>query len=104
MSAEVLTLAVIVGVFNYLFRYFPLRMRLQTADTGPMARFLSSTGPAAIATLAVASGLPLLQAQALPVVGGVAAVCGVFLWRKSVVMATMAGSLVYGAIFALIGA
>ena len=104
MTADVLTLAVIVGAFNYLFRYLPLRLHLQATDRGPMARFLASTGPAAIVTLSVSSGLPLMQADARPVVAGVAAVGGIYLWRKSVVLATMAGSLAYGAVFALAGA
>lgn len=68
-----------------------------------LARFLASTGPAAIATLFVASVLPVVQAGGLPVplIVGTVAVVGVFAWRKSVVLATLLGAGAYGVAFAL---
>ena len=38
-----------------------------------------------------------------PLVGGVAAVVGLWLWRRSVVVATLGGSLAYPPVFALLG-
>jgi branched-subunit amino acid transport protein len=107
MRSEVLILALIVGACTWAFRYLPLRADLSDLPPdGPLARFLGATGPAAIATLFVAEVMPLLR---LPLTGlvplgmGVAAVVAVFVWRKSAVLATLAGSLAYGIAFALIG-
>lgn len=106
MNPDILILAVIVGVANWVFRYGPMRLDLGArAETGPLARFLSATGPAAIATLVVASVLPMAGdlAQAGPLVAGMAAVLAVWVWRRSVVLATLAGSLAYGLVFAILG-
>lgn len=108
MTPDILLLALIVGAANWAFRYGPMRFGLGSGQSrgGALARFLASTGPAAIATLAVASVLPMigpLPAQILPLLAGVLTVVGVWLWRRSVVLATLAGSLAYGAIFALTG-
>lgn len=98
MRSEVLALALIVGGCNWLFRYGPLRADLSgLKGTGPLARFLAATGPAAIATLFVASVLPELQLGAQPqLFAGVAAVLGVFFVSRSVVLATLAGAAGYG--------
>lgn len=104
MRAEILTLALIVGGFTWAFRYFPTRLDLSgmKAD-GMLARFLASTGPAAIATLFVASVLPMVRGGVpLPLIAGTAAVLGVYWASRSVVGATLAGSVVYGAVFAVI--
>ncbi|WP_299475293.1 hypothetical protein [Cypionkella sp.] len=62
-----------------------------------MARFLASTGPAAIATLFVASALPMLKGGVpLPLVIGTLAVLAVYGASRSVVTATLAGSVGYG--------
>ena len=103
MRAEILTLALIVGGFTWAFRYFPTRLDLSgmKAD-GMLARFLASTGPAAIATLFVASALPMVRGGVpLPLIAGTAAVLGVYRASRSVVGATLAGSVVYGAVFAV---
>lgn len=101
MRADVLELALIAGVLTYLWRYLPLRANLADMDPhGLLARFLAATGPAAIATLFVAEMLPLLHA-ALPQQGrallGVLGVLLAYVWRRSVVFATLAGALVCGA-------
>lgn len=104
MNPDILILALIVGAANWIFRYGPMRLDLGArAETGPLARFLSATGPAAIATLVVASVLPMAGdlALALPLVAGTGAVLAVWVWRRSVVLATLAGSLAYGLAFAL---
>jgi len=106
MRAELLILALIVGGFTFAFRYLPLRLDLsRLAAGGRMARFLAATGSAAIATLFVASILPMVMpGRALPgpLAAGTAAVVAVWIWQRSVVGATLAGALVYGAVFALL--
>ena len=97
MSVSILILALMVGAANYAFRYGPTRLsRGAGQGAGPLSRFLSATGPAAIATLVVASILPMAQAaQVVPLGTGVAAVLGLWLWRRSVVVATLGGSVAY---------
>lgn len=97
MRLEILILALTVGAANYAFRYGPTRLsRGAGQGTGPLSRFLSATGPAAIATLVVASLLPMAQAaQVVPLTAGAAAVLGLWFWRRSVVIATLGGSLAY---------
>ena len=100
MRAEVLTLALAVGALTWAFRYLPLRMSLHAVrpDTA-LGRFLAATGPAAIATLFVAAVLPYVGGESgvqVPLIAGVAAVLGVYFWRKSVVSATLAGAVMFG--------
>ena len=100
MRSEVLTLALAVGALTWAFRYLPLRLSLHAVrpDT-VLGRFLAATGPAAIATLFVAEILPYLRvavAGQMPLIAGVAAVLTVFYGRKSVVLATLAGSVMFG--------
>lgn len=107
MRVEVLALALIVGLANYAFRYGPIAARLGAGQVGGqtggrMARFLAATGPAAIATLVVASVLPLVADARGPLVAGVAAVLALWVWRRSVVLATLGGAVVYGAVFAAV--
>lgn len=106
MNPEILLLAAIVGFANWAFRYGPMRFGLGAGESkdGMLARFLAATGPAAIATLAVASVLPMVGpelAAAAPLLGGIAAVLVLWVWRRSVVLSTLAGSLAYGLVFAL---
>jgi hypothetical protein len=105
MSGEVLALALIVGAANWGFRYLPIRFGLGSgADRGLLARFLAAVGPAAIGTLFVASSLPFLQDGAVLAPGlGTAAVIAVWVWRRSVVLATLAGAVAYAAGFWLAG-
>lgn len=113
IGAEVLGLALIVGGANWAFRYLPIRFgqRGGGAPQGWRARFLAATGPAAIGTLAVASILPFVAGGWPFAAGGPAplwlagglAVVAVHLATRSVVLATLAGALAYGAAFALAG-
>jgi hypothetical protein len=100
MNWELLTVACIAGVANWCFRSLPILARTgRTTAGGWLGRFLSATGPAAIGTLFVASILPALtldMTRLLPVITGTLAVLGVFLLRKSVVLATLAGALIHG--------
>ena len=106
LRAEVLILCLIVGAFTYGFRLVPTRLDLSKLNpVGPLSRFLSSTGPAAIATLFVASILPSVQGawQAqLPLGAGVLSVLIGYGSTRSVVVATLLGSFAYGLVFALI--
>ena len=83
------------------FRYFPTKANLSAiAPDGLLSRFLAATGPAAIATLFVASALPMVGGGAtLPLISGVAGVVGVFAITRSVVGATLAGSAAYGLVY-----
>ena len=105
MSPDLLTMALIVGVFTWAFRFLPTRLDLSRLHPdGHLVRFLAATGPAAIATLVVASVWPMVSAalvEMVPLAAGVVSVVGVFRWRRSVVAATLAGSLAYGVTFAL---
>jgi hypothetical protein len=103
MSSEVLVLALIVGAANWAFRTLPIRFGLgDGAQGGWLARFLAAVGPAAIATLFVASALPFVAAGAvLAPLAGTAGVVVVWLWQRSVVGATLAGAVAYAVIFAL---
>lgn len=107
MRLEILALAAIVGTCNYAFRFFPTRLDLSGLNPGGrMSRILASTGPAAIATLVVASILPAVtrpEANFGPMAGGVVAVIAVFALTRSVVGATLAGSLAFGMVFAWMG-
>lgn len=98
MRVEILTLALIVGACTWAFRFFPTKADLSgIKPDGVLARFLASTGPAAIATLFVASLLPMMKGSVpLPLIVGTIAVLAVFAVRRSVVLATLAGSVGYG--------
>jgi branched-subunit amino acid transport protein AzlD len=107
MRVDLLFMALAVGIATYAFRTLPIRfVRSDLPEGGLLARFLASTGPAAIATLFTASVLPMAPNAnlTLPLIVGVQAVIGVFFWRKSVVLATLAGAAAYGTIFGLLGA
>lgn len=105
MREEILILALLVGAANWLFRYGPTRLSGEARPGGPLSRFLAATGPAAIATLVVASVQPMaLDGQLLPLLAGGGAVLGLWLWRRSVVVATLGGSAVFALVTALLGA
>lgn len=100
MNTDLLIVALMAGAANWAFRVLPTRMaRTAPQETGLMARFLAATGPAAIATLFVASILPaltLVPRDLAALVLGTGAVLAVFFRTRSVVGATLAGSVVYG--------
>jgi hypothetical protein len=100
MNWELLTVALMAGAANWAFRTLPILARMERmAAGGWLGRFLASTGPAAIGTLFVAAILPSLTTdigRLLPVLAGTLAVLGVFVARKSVVLATLAGALAHG--------
>lgn len=100
MNQDLLLVALLAGAANWVFRVVPTLARTdRLAPGGWLERFLSATGPAAIATLFVAAILPALTPDLqllLPVALGTAAVVGVWLLRRSVVLATLAGALAHG--------
>ncbi len=105
MNPDLLLMAALAGLANWGFRALPvLLMRGEARPGGLMAGFLASTGPAAIATLFVASVLPRLwpeRSDLVPLSVGVLITVLAFLPRRSVVVATLAGSVGYGIAFAL---
>jgi hypothetical protein len=106
MSGDLVLMAVLAGAANWAFRALPtLLMRREPHPGGVAARFLAATGPAAIATLVVASVLPQLYPvprDLIPLALGTAATVLAFLPRRSVVAATLAGAAAYGAAFAMV--
>ncbi|MFM7445049.1 MAG: AzlD domain-containing protein [Tabrizicola sp.] len=100
MNADLLTVALLAGAANWAFRALPVMTRSdRMATSGWLERFLSATGPAAIATLFVAGILPALSPDLralMPVIAGTLAVLGVYATRRSVVLATLAGALAHG--------
>lgn len=107
MNFELLTVALMAGAANWAFRVLPTLARTDRLTPGGwLERFLAATGPAAIGTLFVASVLPMLSTELsalLPVATGTLAVVAVYLAARSVVAATLAGAVVYGLVFWLIG-
>lgn len=107
MNTELLAVAVLAGVANWAFRVLPTLTRADRLTPGGLLeRFLSATGPAAIATLFVAAILPELSAEAtrlVPLVAGVLAVLATWVATRSVVAATLAGAVVNGAAVLILG-
>lgn len=108
MTFDLVVITVIVGIGTYLFRWLPTKFDVTDARPGgPMSRFLSATGPAAITALFIASFMPLMApswVQILPVLlGGAATVAG-YLWRRDVGLATILGAIGYGLAFAAVEA
>lgn len=98
MRGDILTLALIAGLFTWAFRYFPTRADIsRLPQGGALSRFLAATGPAAIATLFTASVVPFVEGGLpVPLAIGTLAVLAVYTASRSVVGATMAGSAGYG--------
>ena len=107
MNISLLLVGLMAGAANWAFRVLPiLLMRRDMQATGLFGRFLATTGPAAIATLFVASVLPQfwpVPRDLGPLAVGVLATIVAFLPQKSVVFATVTGAVAYGAAFALLG-
>jgi branched-subunit amino acid transport protein len=106
MRTDLLLVALIVGGGTWLFRFLPTRLqRRSQARDGRLAHSLESIGPAAIATLFVASVLPDLVATAahrpLVLVGSAVTVLA-FLSKRNVILATLAGAAAYGAAHGLL--
>ena len=107
MRPEVLQIALIAGACTWAFRFFPTRADLgRLAPHGLLAKLLNALGPAAIAALFVAEVTPALalplQTQS-PLFAGTLATLLVWAIGRSVVGATLAGSLFYGLALALLG-
>jgi branched-subunit amino acid transport protein len=107
MNGDLVLMAVLAGAANWAFRALPvLMMKGEARPGGTMARFLAATGPAAIATLFVASILPQVwpvPKEIWPLFAGVAGTLAGFWPRRSIVAGTLAGACAYGAVFALSG-
>lgn len=107
MNGDLVLMAVLAGAANWGFRVMPtLLLRREPRPGGAAARFLAATGPAAIATLVVASVLPQLwpaPRDLLPLALGTLATVAGFWPRRSVVAGTLCGALAYGLTVALTG-
>jgi branched-subunit amino acid transport protein AzlD len=106
MNTEFLIITLLVGLGTWMLRFLPTRFMRGTGDPdAPLSRFLSATGPAAIAALYVGAILPMvspdLQAIA-PLVLGSTAVVAIYFWRRDVSLATLGGAIVYGIVFAMV--
>lgn len=105
MNTDLIIVAGVVGLGTWLFRFLPTRLRRSSANvrlTGAM----EGIGPAAIATLCIASVLPELAPGAPDrsiVLLGCAATGLAFAAKRNVVLATLAGALAYGIAFAFLG-
>jgi branched-subunit amino acid transport protein len=98
--SDLVLLALMTGAATWAFRVLPTMLRHdRLAPGGWLERFLTATGPAAIATLVVAAILPTLSAEAdrlIPLALGVLAVLAVWAASRSVVAATLAGAVLHG--------
>lgn len=107
MRGDLLVVAVIVGVGTWLFRFLPTRLRGLSAARNPRVTVaMESIGPAAIATLFVASILPEVSGGGgglAPVLGGCAATVLAYRARGDVLLATVTGTLVYGVVYGWMG-
>jgi branched-subunit amino acid transport protein len=100
MNWELMTVAILAGAANWAFRALPILVRADKLSAGgTLERFLSATGPAAIATLFVAAILPAASkdvVRLMPEIAGVIAVLAVFRGSQSVAFATLAGAFAHG--------
>ncbi|WP_417578649.1 AzlD domain-containing protein [Pelagibacterium sp.] len=106
MNSEFLIITILVGLGTWLLRFLPTRFMRGTGDpNAPLSRFLSATGPAAIAALYIGAIIPMIapQFQAIaPLVLGSGAVVAIYFWRHDVSLATLGGAIVYGLVFAIV--
>lgn len=106
MNSEFWIVTTLVAIGTYLLRFLPTSLMRGTGNPdAPLSRFLSATGPAAIAALFVGSLLPRIAPDwpvIAPLAAGVLAVIAVYWWRREVTIATLAGAVAYGAVFALV--
>jgi branched-subunit amino acid transport protein AzlD len=107
MRAELVIVAVVVGLGTWLFRFLPTRLRGMSGERNPhLTRVMESIGPAAIVTLFIASVLPELasgtQDRALILIGCAATVLA-FRVKRNIVVATVAGTVAYGVAFKVLG-
>ena len=103
MNPDLLAVALLAGAATWAFRVLPMLVRTDRLRSGgPLERFLSATGPAAIATLFVAAILPMLTPDLgalAPFAAGVVAVLVIWGATRSVALATLAGAVGHGLAF-----
>ena len=102
MNSDVLTIGVVVGCVNYLFRYLPLRLRAGNARPtrrGPVSVLLDTIGIASICALLVVSSVPEILADAhrlAPTLIGFLVLGGAFWKTRSIIIPTLLSALAYG--------
>ncbi|RDE09369.1 AzlD domain-containing protein [Pelagibacterium lacus] len=106
MNSEFWTITILVAIGTYLIRFLPTFLMRGTGNPdSPLSRFLAATGPAAIAALFVGALLPRIAPDwpvIAPLAAGALAVVAVYWWRREVTIATLAGAVAYGVVFALV--
>ncbi|HEX3158184.1 MAG TPA: AzlD domain-containing protein [Gemmatimonadaceae bacterium] len=107
MRTDLVIVAVVVGLGTWLFRFVPTRLRgMSGVRSSRLTGAMESIGPAAIVTLFIAAVLPDLVAGARDrplILIGCATTVLVFRLKRSLVSATMAGTVAYGLAFGVLG-
>ena len=102
MNSDVLTIGVVVGCVNYLFRYLPLRLRAANARPtrrGPIGVLLDTIGIASICALLVVSSVPEILADAhrlAPTLIGFLVLGAAFWKTRSIIVPTLLSAFAYG--------
>ena len=102
MNSDVLTIGVVVGCVNYLFRYLPLRLRAGNARPtrrGPIGVLLDTIGIASICALLVVSSVPEILADAhrlAPTLTGFLVLGAAFWKTRSIIVPTLLSAFAYG--------
>lgn len=102
MNSDVLTIGVVVGCVNYLFRYLPLRLRADNARPtrrGPIGVLLDTIGIASICALLVVSSVPEILADAhrlAPTLTGFLVLGAAFWKTRSIIVPTLLSAFAYG--------
>lgn len=106
MNTEFVIVTLLVGLGTWMLRFLPTRFMAGKGDPeAPLSRFLSATGPAAIAALYVGALIPMVSPNLeaiVPLIAGSGAVVALWFWRRDVAIATVGGAIVYGIVFALL--
>lgn len=106
MDSTVITISLVVGGANFLFRYLPLRLgrarKSDTAKQGIVALLLDNIGIASICALLVVSSTPEILAQherLIPTLCGFLALGLCFYRSQSIIMSTLSGAVTFGLVF-----
>lgn len=106
MNSTVVTISLIVGGANFLFRYLPLRLgrarKSDTAKQGIISLLLDNIGIASICALLVVSSTPEILShheRLIPTLCGFLALSLCFYRTQSIIMSTISGAVTFGLVF-----
>ncbi|AMH16582.1 branched-chain amino acid transporter [Hafnia paralvei ATCC 29927] len=106
MDSTVVTISLIVGGANFLFRYLPLRLgrarKSDTAKQGIVSLLLDNIGIASICALLVVSSTPEILShheRFIPTLCGFLALSLCFYRTQSIIMSTISGAVTFGLVF-----